>query len=118
MSSRNPSLSQLRTEFNDLSTPARVSLLAGVAAELAAFIAIKESGVALTRDLIFVAFADEEARLLSGPPESWAAELAWLTAKHGITGFILAADDAETIEIFGSVVAPATRALVDAARQG
>ena len=36
MSSRNPSLSQLRTEFNDLSTPARVSLLAGVAAELAA----------------------------------------------------------------------------------
>lgn len=36
MSSRNPSLSQLRTEFNDLSTPARISLLAGVAAELAA----------------------------------------------------------------------------------
>jgi len=36
MSSRNPSLSQLRTEFNDLSTTARISLIAGVAAELAA----------------------------------------------------------------------------------
>ena len=36
MSSRNPSLSQLRTEFNDLSTPARISLLAVVAAALAA----------------------------------------------------------------------------------
>ena len=35
MNSRNPSLSQLRTEFNNLPTPARVSLLAGVAAELA-----------------------------------------------------------------------------------
>lgn len=32
-----------------------------VAAELAAFLAIKRSGVALTRDLIFAAFADEEA---------------------------------------------------------
>ncbi|MDO5511108.1 PLDc N-terminal domain-containing protein [Corynebacterium sp.] len=36
MISRNPSLSQLRTEFNDMSTTARVSLIAGVAAELAA----------------------------------------------------------------------------------
>jgi acetylornithine deacetylase/succinyl-diaminopimelate desuccinylase-like protein len=32
-----------------------------VAAELAAFVAIKRSGTALERDLIFVAFADEEA---------------------------------------------------------
>ncbi|MCA9834483.1 MAG: M20/M25/M40 family metallo-hydrolase [Thermomicrobiales bacterium] len=32
-----------------------------VAGELAAFIALKESGAALTRDVIFVAFADEEA---------------------------------------------------------
>ena len=38
MNSRNPSLSQLRTEFNDLPTPASVSLLAGVAAQLAATI--------------------------------------------------------------------------------
>lgn len=32
-----------------------------VAGELAAFIALKESGITLTRDVIFVAFADEEA---------------------------------------------------------
>lgn len=38
-----------------------VDMKSQVAAELAAFIAIKESGVALTRDLVFVAFADEEA---------------------------------------------------------
>src|SRR5690606_23928868 len=38
-----------------------VDMKSQVAAELAAFIAIKESGVTLTRDLVFVAFADEEA---------------------------------------------------------
>ena len=38
-----------------------VDMKGQVAAELAAFIAIKESGIPLTRDLVFVAFADEEA---------------------------------------------------------
>lgn len=48
----------------------------------------------------------------SGPPEQWAEELAELTLDHGITGFILAADDADSIELFATEVAPATRQLV------
>lgn len=38
-----------------------VDMKGQVAAELAAFIAVKEQGIPLTRDLVFVAFADEEA---------------------------------------------------------
>lgn len=38
-----------------------VDMKSQVAAELAAFIAVKEQGIPLTRDLVFVAFADEEA---------------------------------------------------------
>src|SRR5690606_23141314 len=48
-----------------------VDMKGQVAAELAAFIAIKESGVALTRDLIFVAFADEEAGGTYGAGYVW-----------------------------------------------
>jgi acetylornithine deacetylase/succinyl-diaminopimelate desuccinylase-like protein len=38
-----------------------VDMKSQVAAELAAFIAVKEQGIPLTRDLVLVAFADEEA---------------------------------------------------------
>jgi acetylornithine deacetylase/succinyl-diaminopimelate desuccinylase-like protein len=48
-----------------------VDMKGQVAAELAAFIAIKESGVALTRDLVFVAFADEEAGGTYGAGYVW-----------------------------------------------
>lgn len=54
--------------------------------------------------------------LLNGPPQQWAQELAQITLDYGITGFILAADDAPTIELFASEVAPATRELVAAER--
>lgn len=53
---------------------------------------------------------------LNGPPPQWAEDLAGLTLEYGITGFILAADDAPTIQLFASEVAPATRELVAAAR--
>lgn len=53
---------------------------------------------------------------LNGPPEQWARDLADITLEYGITGFILAADDAPTIELFASEVAPATRELVAAER--
>jgi hypothetical protein len=53
---------------------------------------------------------------LVGPPSQWAEELAELTLEYGITGFILAADDAAMIELFAGEVAPATRELVAAAR--
>lgn len=48
-----------------------VDMKGQVAAELAAFIALKRSGVALSRDVIFVAFADEEAGGLFGADYVW-----------------------------------------------
>ena len=53
---------------------------------------------------------------LNGPPQQWAEELAAMTLNYGMTGFILATDDATTIERFAAEVAPATRALVAAER--
>ena len=61
-------------------------------------------------------FATTGRALLDGPPDQWAEDLAGLTLEHGITGFILAADDAPTIELFAAEVAPATRELVAAER--
>lgn len=48
-----------------------VDMKGQVAGELAAFIAIKDSGIPLTRDLIFVAFADEEAGGTYGADYVW-----------------------------------------------
>ncbi|MCC6455780.1 MAG: LLM class flavin-dependent oxidoreductase [Caldilineaceae bacterium] len=61
-------------------------------------------------------FARTGSSLLNGPPQQWAEELAGLTLDYGISGFILAADDAPTIELFAAEVAPATRELVAAER--
>ena len=61
-------------------------------------------------------FARTGRSLLNGPPQQWAEDLAGLTLEYGITGFILAADDAPTIELFATEVAPATRELVAAER--
>jgi alkanesulfonate monooxygenase SsuD/methylene tetrahydromethanopterin reductase-like flavin-dependent oxidoreductase (luciferase family) len=61
-------------------------------------------------------FAGTGSAFLNGPPQQWAEELAGLTLEYGITGFILAADDAASIEIFAEEVAPATRELVAAER--
>lgn len=54
--------------------------------------------------------------LLNGPPQQWAEELTRISLDYGITGFILATDDAPSIEIFAAEVAPATRELVAAER--
>jgi alkanesulfonate monooxygenase SsuD/methylene tetrahydromethanopterin reductase-like flavin-dependent oxidoreductase (luciferase family) len=61
-------------------------------------------------------FASTGRSLLDGPPEQWAEDLAGLTLEYGVSGFILAADDAPTIELFAAEVAPATRELVAAER--
>ncbi|HEV2662031.1 MAG TPA: LLM class flavin-dependent oxidoreductase, partial [Ktedonobacteraceae bacterium] len=61
-------------------------------------------------------FARSGRSLLNGPPPQWAEELAEITLTYGITGFILAADDAPSIELFAAEVAPATRELVAAGR--
>ncbi len=57
-------------------------------------------------------FARSGRSLLNGPPQQWAEELAGITLEYGVTGFILAADDAPAIERFAAEVAPATRELV------
>lgn len=46
---------------------------------------------------------------LQGPPESWVEELCRLATVEGIGTFIVAADDAATIETFATAVAPAVR---------
>lgn len=53
---------------------------------------------------------------LQGPPEQWAEELASLALTDGISGFILASDDADDLRRFAAEVAPAVRELVDADR--
>ncbi len=61
-------------------------------------------------------FSSTGRSLLNGPTKQWAEELADMTLQYGITGFILAAADAPTIEIFAAEVVPATRELVAAER--
>ncbi len=63
-------------------------------------------------------FAAAPGGLLDGPPEQWANDLAGIALTFGVSGFILAADDAPTIELFAKTVAPATRELVASARSG
>jgi hypothetical protein len=61
-------------------------------------------------------FARSGQSLLNGPPQQWAQDLAEITLTYGITGFILAADDAPSIELLASEVTHATRELVAAQR--
>ncbi|MEU8232663.1 LLM class flavin-dependent oxidoreductase [Actinoplanes sp. NPDC048967] len=61
-------------------------------------------------------FAPAGRAFLRGPAEQWAEDLAGLTLEHGVSAFILAADDPATIERFAAEVAPATRELVAAER--
>ena len=63
-------------------------------------------------------FAPTVSSFLVGPPEQWAEDLAGLTLEYGITGFILTADDAWTIETFAKDVAPAVRELIAKERSG
>lgn len=61
-------------------------------------------------------FAQTGRSFLVGPPSQWAEDLASLTLEHGISGFIVTADDAYTIETLAHEVAPATREIVAAER--
>lgn len=61
-------------------------------------------------------FAGTGRGFLNGPPQQWAQDLARLTLEYGISGFIVAADDAATLQLFAQEVAPATREIVAAAR--
>ncbi|MGB6039926.1 MAG: LLM class flavin-dependent oxidoreductase [Gordonia sp. (in: high G+C Gram-positive bacteria)] len=61
-------------------------------------------------------FASSRTGFLTGPPESWATDLAELTQNYGISGFIFATDDAAEIEEIGTTVLPATKELVARSR--
>ncbi len=61
-------------------------------------------------------FAPTSSGLLQGPPEHWVRDLAGIALEYGISGFILASDDAATIELYANEVAPAVREAVAKAR--
>lgn len=60
--------------------------------------------------------AQRSDRLLVGPPEQWAEQLAVLALEYGISGFILAGDDATMLALLGQEIAPAVRELVASER--
>lgn len=59
---------------------------------------------------------ERREKLLTGPPEQWAEQLAELAVDYGMSTFILSGDDPHAIVTFGQEVAPATRELVAKAR--
>jgi len=61
-------------------------------------------------------FAPVAADMLDGPPAHWARQLAELALTEGISTFILATDDPDTIRTYAGEVAPEVRELVGAAR--
>jgi len=61
-------------------------------------------------------FSGAGSAFLQGPPKVWAEQLAGLALDEGMSGFVLATDDAETLERFAAEVAPAVRELVAAER--
>ena len=54
---------------------------------------------------------------LQGPPKVWAEQLAGLALDEGMSGFVLMADDAATVDRFAAEVAPAVRELVASERE-
>lgn len=57
-------------------------------------------------------FAQQSGGFLVGPPQQWAQQIAEVATEYGISGFILAADDPYSIEMYASEVAPAVREIV------
>jgi alkanesulfonate monooxygenase SsuD/methylene tetrahydromethanopterin reductase-like flavin-dependent oxidoreductase (luciferase family) len=57
-------------------------------------------------------FDASAAGFLQGPPKVWAEQLAGLALDEGMSGFVLMADDALTLERFAAEVAPSVRELV------
>ena len=64
------------------------------------------------------AFRPAGSGLLQGPPAQWVDELTEIALTYGTSGFVLAADDAQTIELFAHEVAPGVREAIAAERRG
>jgi alkanesulfonate monooxygenase SsuD/methylene tetrahydromethanopterin reductase-like flavin-dependent oxidoreductase (luciferase family)/FAD/FMN-containing dehydrogenase len=62
-------------------------------------------------------FAPDSDGFLKGSPEAWVEQLLPLVLDLGVSTFILASDDARSIETFGQEVAPALRARVEQERR-
>jgi len=60
--------------------------------------------------------AQRSDRLLVGPPEQWAEQLAAITLEHGVSAYILSGDDPTAFALLGQEIAPAVRELVAAER--
>jgi alkanesulfonate monooxygenase SsuD/methylene tetrahydromethanopterin reductase-like flavin-dependent oxidoreductase (luciferase family) len=61
-------------------------------------------------------FQQTERGLFQGSPESWARQIVEVERDYGISTFILASDDPQSITLFGTMVAPMAReALLSAA---
>src|SRR5580693_2345647 len=61
-------------------------------------------------------FGGSGSGFLDGPPKVWAEQLAGLALDEGMSGFVLMADDALTVERFAAEVAPSVRELVERGR--
>lgn len=61
-------------------------------------------------------FAASGRGYLHGPPELWVEQLADLVLTQGMSTFVLASDDPDTVRRFAAEVAPAVRDVVDLAR--
>lgn len=57
-------------------------------------------------------FSQQSGGLFVGPPKQWAEQIVEIATTYGISGFLLAADDQYTIEMFAKEVAPAARELL------
>jgi alkanesulfonate monooxygenase SsuD/methylene tetrahydromethanopterin reductase-like flavin-dependent oxidoreductase (luciferase family) len=62
------------------------------------------------------AFDGPGSAFLQGPPKVWAEQLAGLALDEGVSGFVLMADDALTVDRFAAEVAPSVRELVESER--
>ncbi len=60
--------------------------------------------------------AERSDRLLVGPPDQWAEQLAAITLQFGVSAYILGGDDPSALAVLGQEVAPAVRELVAAER--
>jgi alkanesulfonate monooxygenase SsuD/methylene tetrahydromethanopterin reductase-like flavin-dependent oxidoreductase (luciferase family) len=56
-------------------------------------------------------FQQQERGLFQGPPEAWARQIVELERNYGISTFILATDDPQTIALFGMAIALLAREL-------
>jgi alkanesulfonate monooxygenase SsuD/methylene tetrahydromethanopterin reductase-like flavin-dependent oxidoreductase (luciferase family) len=63
-------------------------------------------------------FTGSGSEFLQGPPKAWAEQLTGLALDEGISGFVLMANDTQTIDVFAAEVVPAVRELVAAERAG